>query len=181
MCATARREERYGAPKPAQRITPPRANRCQVVDRSLVPTHLCRSVRWPIGLPGLPTEISWPAPRPPEYYAFENALPAADGWMAASSALAPIGLLRRKRWGTYWAIAAASRGIFLGSLDVLFNLENGIYRQRESRRGPHRDASQSADILSVDDWFGLGLACLQACNGGLKAVQKASSARAPVA
>jgi hypothetical protein len=71
----------------------------------------------------------------PEYYAFENAFPAADGWMAASSALAGIGLLRRKRWGIYWAIAAASSGIFLGSLDVLFNLENRIYRQRENRGG----------------------------------------------
>lgn len=64
----------------------------------------------------------------PEYYAFENALPAADGWIAASSAAATIRLLRRKNWGMYWAIAATSPGMLLGSLDVLVNLDNGIYQ-----------------------------------------------------
>jgi len=35
-----------------------------------------------------------------QYFTFENACPAADGWGVISSLLATIGLLRARRWGT---------------------------------------------------------------------------------
>jgi hypothetical protein len=39
------------------------------------------------------------------YYVFENAFPAADGWL----------------------LAGGSASIYLGLMDVLFDLENGVY------------------------------------------------------
>ena len=62
-----------------------------------------------------------------QYFTFENAFPAADGWVVISALLASVGLLRARRWGIYWTIVAAGSGIYLGCMDVLFDLENGIY------------------------------------------------------
>jgi hypothetical protein len=62
-----------------------------------------------------------------QYFTFENAFPAADGWIVISALLAAVGLLRARRWGIYWTIVAAGSGIYLGCMDVLFDLENGIY------------------------------------------------------
>ena len=63
-----------------------------------------------------------------QYFTFENAFPAADGWVVVSALLAAVGLMRARRWGIYWTIVAAGSGIYLGCMDVLFDLENGIYR-----------------------------------------------------
>lgn len=62
-----------------------------------------------------------------QYFTFENAFPAADGWIVISALLAVVGLLRARRRGIYWTIVAAGSGIYLGFMDVLFDLENGIY------------------------------------------------------
>jgi len=62
-----------------------------------------------------------------QYFTFENAFPAADGWIVISALLATIGLLRAQRWGLYWTIVAAGSGIYLGCMDILFDLEYGIY------------------------------------------------------
>jgi hypothetical protein len=61
------------------------------------------------------------------YIVFERAFPAADGWLVIAALLASIGLLRRKTWGVLFALLAGGASIFLGLMDVLFNLENGIY------------------------------------------------------
>ena len=62
-----------------------------------------------------------------QYFTFENAFPTADGWIVISALLATVGLIRAHRWGIYWTIVAAGSGIYLGCMDVLFDLENGIY------------------------------------------------------
>ncbi len=62
-----------------------------------------------------------------QYYTFENSFPAADGWLTLSALIGAVGLLRQKRWGVFWTIVAAGSGIYLGCMDVLFDLENGIY------------------------------------------------------
>lgn len=63
----------------------------------------------------------------PKYLAFEYAFPAADTWMAIGALIAAIGLLKRKSWGVLFALLAGSSSIYLGLMDVLFDLENGIY------------------------------------------------------
>jgi hypothetical protein len=63
----------------------------------------------------------------PAYYAFENAFPLADAWLAAMSLLGAVALYRRWRTALLWILLGASAAIYLGLLDVLFDLENGIY------------------------------------------------------
>ena len=61
------------------------------------------------------------------YFVFENAFPAADGWLALTLIIGAIGLLQRKSWGLLFSLLAGGAGIYLGCMDVLFDLENGIY------------------------------------------------------
>jgi len=61
------------------------------------------------------------------YVAFEHAFPAADTWMASAAIAAAIGLVRRRPWAVLAGIAAGSALVFLGLLDVLFNLEHDLY------------------------------------------------------
>lgn len=61
------------------------------------------------------------------YLAFENAFPLADGWMAICALLGAIGLWKKQSWGFLFGLLAASSAIFLGLMDVLFNLQQDIY------------------------------------------------------
>ncbi|MGW8250683.1 MAG: hypothetical protein ACWGO1_08585 [Anaerolineales bacterium] len=60
------------------------------------------------------------------YLAFENAFPLADAWMAACALLGALGLWRRRAWGFLFGLLGASSAIFLGLLDLLFDLNEGI-------------------------------------------------------
>ena len=64
------------------------------------------------------------------YLAFEHAFPAADAWMAACAAAAALGLARRRPWAVPAGVAAGSALVFLGLLDVLFDVERGLYGVR---------------------------------------------------
>ncbi len=64
----------------------------------------------------------------PAYYSFENAFPIADGWMAVTGALGAIALQRRQASALLWMLLAGSAALYLAGMDVLFDLENGIYR-----------------------------------------------------
>lgn len=61
------------------------------------------------------------------YIAFENSFPAADAWMSAACFIGAAGLLLRRHWGLLFGICAGATMIFLGLMDVLFNLEQGMY------------------------------------------------------
>jgi len=61
------------------------------------------------------------------YLAFERAFPAADGWLVIVCVVAAEGLRRRREWALLWGVAAGSAIIYLGCMDVLYNLENGMY------------------------------------------------------
>jgi len=61
------------------------------------------------------------------YYVFENAFPAADGWLAVGCAFGAWALHKRKASALFWLLAGGSSSIYLGLMDVLFDLENGIY------------------------------------------------------
>ncbi len=64
----------------------------------------------------------------PEYLAFEGAFPPADlGWLAPLLIVAAWGNLRGFRWGTPLTMMSGAVLVFLGLLDVSFNLQNGIY------------------------------------------------------
>ena len=61
------------------------------------------------------------------YLGFEHAFPAADAWMAGAAAATAVGLVRRRPWALAAGIAAGSALVFLGLIDVLFDLEHGMY------------------------------------------------------
>jgi hypothetical protein len=61
------------------------------------------------------------------YVGFENAFPAADGYMAACWLAAAALLWRGRATAIPVGIAAGSAMIFLGLMDTLFNLEHGKY------------------------------------------------------
>jgi hypothetical protein len=61
------------------------------------------------------------------YLAFEKAFLLADTWMAACALLGAVGLWRRWSSGFLFGLLAASSMIFLGCMDVLFNLNEGNY------------------------------------------------------
>jgi hypothetical protein len=73
------------------------------------------------------------------YYAFENAFPAADAWLAVTSALGAWALWQRRPTALLWMLLGAGASIYLGLLDTLFNIENGIYRG-------HSGASRAVEI-----------------------------------
>ncbi len=66
------------------------------------------------------------------YYAFENAFPLADAWMVVTGLAALLALLRRRASAFFWSTAAGATSVYLGLLDVLFDLENGIYHSSDT-------------------------------------------------
>lgn len=62
------------------------------------------------------------------YLAFENAFPLADGWMALCFLLGAYYLWRGERTAVLWGISAGSAMIFLGCMDLLFNIEQGHFQ-----------------------------------------------------
>ena len=63
----------------------------------------------------------------PVYVGFENAFPAADGYMTACWLAAAALLWRGRASAVAVGIAAGSAMVFLGLMDTLFNLEHGKY------------------------------------------------------
>ncbi|MBI3770646.1 MAG: hypothetical protein HY271_19425 [Deltaproteobacteria bacterium] len=70
------------------------------------------------------------ATREPCYLVFERAFPAADAWTAVAAILAGVGLWRRRPSAVLFGIAGGSGFVFLGLMDVLYNLEHGMYTLR---------------------------------------------------
>jgi hypothetical protein len=61
------------------------------------------------------------------YYEFENAFPLADGWLTAALLGAVWSLTRRSPLALFWMLAGGGAGLYLFGMDVLYDLENGIW------------------------------------------------------
>jgi hypothetical protein len=61
------------------------------------------------------------------YYDFENAFPLADLWLGIACLLALIALTQRRPMAHFWLIAAGSSGLYLFGMDLLYDLEHGIF------------------------------------------------------
>ena len=70
---------------------------------------------------------SYFAVRCPSWFSWERSFPAADLWMAATCLIAAVGLWRGRPWGLLFALLGGSALVFLGLMDVLFFLQNGLY------------------------------------------------------
>ena len=63
----------------------------------------------------------------PAYYQFENAFPAADGWLVVCLIAAMVLLLRRSAAAPLWLAAAGGSAIYLFGMDVLYDIEQKIW------------------------------------------------------
>ncbi len=73
-------------------------------------------------------ETSFLARQCAAWYSWERSFIAADLWMAVAAGVGTLGLLRRRPWGFHWAGMAGSGLLFLALMDILFFLQNGLYR-----------------------------------------------------
>lgn len=62
-----------------------------------------------------------------EYTCFQNAFVIADGWMIAGCVLGARAQLQRKSICLLWMMQSSSAAIFLGAMDVTFDLQHGLY------------------------------------------------------
>lgn len=61
------------------------------------------------------------------YYQFEDAFPLADAWLGLACVVALVTLNLRRPQAFLWLLAAGSAGLYLGSMDLLYDLENDIF------------------------------------------------------
>jgi hypothetical protein len=61
------------------------------------------------------------------YYEFENAFPLADLWLAIACVAALVSLRRRRPSALFWLLCAGSSAVYLACMDLLYDLENGIF------------------------------------------------------
>ena len=61
------------------------------------------------------------------YLHFEQAFPLADGFIVLVSLVGVIGLWRMKAWGFLWMLLAAGAAIFLGLMDLLYDLQHEMF------------------------------------------------------
>jgi hypothetical protein len=63
----------------------------------------------------------------PAYIEFENAFPAADAWLTGCLIGAACTLLARRPSALFWLLAGGGAGMYLFGMDVLYDLEHGIW------------------------------------------------------
>lgn len=61
------------------------------------------------------------------YYDFENAFPAADAWLGVCVLLAVEAVRSGRPTALLWLLAGGGAGVYLFAMDVLYDLEHGIY------------------------------------------------------
>jgi hypothetical protein len=62
-----------------------------------------------------------------QYIAFEQAFPLADAWLLGVAVMAAVQLWRRRPSASMWLILVGGAGVYLGALDILYDLQHGIY------------------------------------------------------
>lgn len=85
----------------------------------------------------------------PCYMTFETAFPAADAWLAITALVGAIGLLTHKSWGVLFALLGGSASIYLGLMDVLYDILNGIYGKLSSPAGTDVAVEIAINVLTL--------------------------------
>jgi hypothetical protein len=75
---------------------------------------------------------------------FEDAFLVADTWMAFAALMAGIRLLTAPARAIGWLYMAGSAGLYLASMDILYDFQNGIYLLWQL---PARRAAVTTEIL----------------------------------
>jgi len=78
----------------------------------------------------MPQAIQIFAPESPEYacyIVFERAFLFADAWLAIIALCGAVGLIRKREWGLLCITLAGSSAIFLGLMDLLYDLQHNVF------------------------------------------------------
>lgn len=67
------------------------------------------------------------ASRSEAWFTWELSFPLADAWVALTAILGSIGLWRKRPAGVLFGLISGGALVFLGLIDLLFFLENGLY------------------------------------------------------
>ena len=70
-------------------------------------------------------------------------------WTATAAALGALGIGRKRRWGLFMAIAAASAALYIGLLDITFDVRNDIYRMPWRDLAPELFANAVCTLLPL--------------------------------
>lgn len=62
-----------------------------------------------------------------QYIAFEQSFPLADGWLLTAALIAALQLSRRRPSALLWLLVLGGAGVYLCAMDVLYDLQHGIY------------------------------------------------------
>jgi ferric-dicitrate binding protein FerR (iron transport regulator) len=62
-----------------------------------------------------------------QYIGFEQSFPLADGWLLTAALVATLQLSRRRPSALLWLLVLGGAGVYLCAMDVLYDLEHGIY------------------------------------------------------
>jgi hypothetical protein len=62
-----------------------------------------------------------------QYIAFEQSFPLADGWLLTAALIAALQLWRRRPSALLWLLVLGGAGVYLCAMDVLYDLQHGIY------------------------------------------------------
>lgn len=66
------------------------------------------------------------------YLKHEKSFPLPDlGWIVPCLFIAAIGLLTEQNFGIYFTIAAGSGMMFLGLIDLAFDLQHGLFKTKD--------------------------------------------------
>lgn len=96
----------------------------KVIEVTLVAAILLDLAYWGIWF----TQRDWIASEHTEaYYAFENAFPLADLWLGVVCLLALISMRQRQPIALLWLICAGSAGAYLFGMDLLYDIQHGIF------------------------------------------------------
>ncbi|HVM95344.1 MAG TPA: hypothetical protein VMT89_03090 [Candidatus Acidoferrales bacterium] len=68
-------------------------------------------------------------------------------WTATAAGLGAFGIGRRRRWGLFMAIAAASAALYIGLLDITFDVRNDVYRMPWGDLAPELFANAVCTLL----------------------------------
>jgi hypothetical protein len=63
------------------------------------------------------------------YFDFELAFPLADAWMAVTSLLGALALIRNRPSALLWSLLAGSASIFLALMGILYDLQHGTFSE----------------------------------------------------
>lgn len=68
-------------------------------------------------------------------------------WIVICAVLGAIGLAQQRRWGLFMVVAAASAGLYIGLLDITFDVRNGVYALPWGDLAPELFANSLCTIL----------------------------------